>query len=210
MATETTIPTYWCANFDNYSALTHGIENDSWLVQYQYEHAGFDYQGHRNQRGMVKRAWKGFSDVQIGDWLVAYLKSNTFFAIGQVRQPRIFSNPDVQINDDTVERTLHEKSHKHLAGVVRYRDAPAYYEDYTDSWRYNLDEPGEGVPPYFSYPQRLDVDSWLHYVDGGVYLGGLGPIVPIYQLREPLFRIPQEFFDKIVDGLREFAPNAAG
>jgi len=210
MTTETSEPTYWCANFDNYSALTHGIEKDSWLVQYQYEHSGFDFQGHKNQRGMVTRAWKDFSDVRIGDWLVAYLKTNTFFAIGQVRQPRIFSNADVEISDDTVARTLDKKSHKYLAGIVRYQDAPAYYEDYTDPWRYHLAEPDDGDPPCFLYPQRIDVDTWLHYCDDGVYLSGLGPIVPINQLREPLFRIPKEFFDDIVVGLREFATNIAG
>ena len=210
MTTESTVPTFWCANFDNYSALTHGIAINSWLVQYQYEHSGFDYQGNKKQRGMVSRSWKDFSDVRIGDWLVAYLKTSTFFAIGQVRSPRVFDNATMDIHDDTVERTLDTKSHKYLTDIVRYEDAPGYYEDYTDPWRYHIEEPDDGVPPSFLYPQRIDVDTWLHYSEDGVYLEGLGPIVPIHQLREPLFRIPKTYFDDVVDGLREFAPNNAG
>ena len=28
--------TYWCANFDAQACLDHGIDNDLWMMQYQY------------------------------------------------------------------------------------------------------------------------------------------------------------------------------
>jgi hypothetical protein len=81
-------PTYWCANFDGTDVLEHGLEIHAWLLQYQYEHGGFDYQGNRRQKGRTTAVWKSVREVEIGDWLMAYLSGGWFFAVGRVVEPR--------------------------------------------------------------------------------------------------------------------------
>ncbi len=41
---------YWCVNFDDLKCLQHGLENDFWMMQYQYaDPEGREYQGgHRS------------------------------------------------------------------------------------------------------------------------------------------------------------------
>ena len=84
------MPLHWCVNFDDDSAvLNHGLEISAWLMQYQYSHTGEIYQGHADQFRRVTRNWNAVRDIKSGDWLIAYLPQNRFYAIGQVIAPRV-------------------------------------------------------------------------------------------------------------------------
>jgi hypothetical protein len=62
---------------------------------------------------------------------VAYLRPNTFFAVGKAREPRKAAN-----HEDAVNRTLTQHSHIYFDGVVHYTDAEgAFYEDFTDPFK---------------------------------------------------------------------------
>ncbi len=59
---------YWCVNFDGEAGpngeqpreyvLLHGLEEQLWLMQYQYAHNGHTYQGGANQLAATTTNWK--------------------------------------------------------------------------------------------------------------------------------------------------------
>lgn len=192
--------TYWCANFDRGNVLEHGLEIDAWLLQYQYEHGGFEYQGNRRQKGRTTAVWKSLTEIAVGDWLLAYLSGNAFFAVGRVSRPRKLSkNP---IHQDCVSRTVTEKRHIYLDGLVRYTDAKALYEDFTDSWSVSLARRHRGQPRTWLYPQRIDIEQWKYVVQDGITVTGLASAAPLPDYRKPIFEIDANFFREVSKELR--------
>ena len=199
--------TYWCANFDFGDVLDHGLEINAWLMQYQYEHGGFDYQGVRPQKGRTTETWKSLTDISIGDWILAYLSGSAFFAIGQICAPR--DSKGKTVHTDTVRRTVKEARHLHFDGVVRYADAPAFYEDFTDHWKLSLDPPRQGQPPDWLYPQRIDVARWDNVVPDGIEMTGLAAAAPLPEYRKPIFQVDAEFFHDVAEELHVESVNAS-
>jgi hypothetical protein len=195
-------PTYWCANFDGTDVLEHGLEVHAWLLQYQYEHGGFGYQGNRRQKGRTTAAWKSVLEVEIGDWLMAYLSGGWFFAVGRVVEPktREWQAGAIQ-HSDTVERTVRQGHHLYFDGIVRYRDAPAFYEDFADPWNVSTDGMRDHQPESWPYAQRIDVAEWEHVVADGANVSGLAKAAPLPLYRRPLFPVDADFFAEVLDSL---------
>ena len=195
--------TYWCVNFDSEASLEHGIENDLWMVQYQYaDDKGNEHQGDR--KSSISRNWNRLKGIKPGDWFVAYLPGsktatgNPFYAIGKVRTPR---RPKTAHDAaDTIEEYLkRQRSHDHSTGFVYY--TAVFYEDFTDEWR----DPGNSIS---RYPQRVDVEQWRHYVPGGVSVQGLNQ-VERHKTVNAVFDIDKKFFDRIGKALAGEAIKAA-
>ena len=181
---------YWCVNFDAEACLQHGIKRNLWLMQYQYsDDQGNEFQGGR-QQAATTRNWKRLKEVQVGDRFVAYLRGNKFFAVGTVISPRRSKTAQDQTDsvDDYVTR---KRSHDYDSGCVYY--TPAFYEDFTDEWRYPDN-------PLMRYSQRIDVEEWRHYVPDGISVKGLKQIPP-YELQMAVFEITEGYFDEIAKTL---------
>ncbi len=183
---------YWCANFGDGTVLEHGIKRKSWMMQYQYADDQNQHQGDRP--ASITRNWRQLENISEGDWLVAYLPKNTFYAIGKVRTPR--RSPKPEDPRDTIEEYLYRRrSHDHESGYVYY--TPVFYEDFSDEWR---SEDGE------RWPQRIDVEEWLHYVPDGVELAGLAEYGPA-EIQKAVFEINEKFFNKVRDKLATSPPS---
>ncbi len=183
--TGTKEPQFWCVNFDSEDCLNHGLKHDLWMMQYQFA----DEQGHEFQSykpGAIRNNWHQMQRVKVGDWFVAYLKKNRFFAVGKVRAPR-----PVQTAKDVTSRVddylAGEESHKNQNRIVFYADAPAFYEDFKDRWRFPQDK-------LTRYAQRIDVEEWQFVIRGGLEISGLGkfkkkqPYMAVTEIDEPFFR----------------------
>ena len=104
-------------------------------MQYQYSHSGGVYQGSPKQLHSTTRHLKEVMKVKAGDWLVAYLKPKTFYAVGEVVEPRRRAwQRGHPVHKDSVERTTSEQTHQFLDGIVRYTETPVFYDDFTDPW----------------------------------------------------------------------------
>jgi hypothetical protein len=189
---------FWCANFDMKPCLEHGIANNLWLMQYQYEDDhGHTYQG--DKKAAIRKNWERLGEIRSGDYLVAYLKPNTFFAIGEVRTPR---RPQTKKDhSDTIGEYLdRRRSHQHKTGFVYY--SPVLYENFSDKWELPSKDKGpEHKAETVRYPQRIDVKKWENYVQGGMRVNGLLSVVKPYELQKAVFRIPKEVFCRIRDEL---------
>lgn len=174
------------------------------MMQYQYALDDDNvYQGDR--KASVTANWRRTKDIQAGDWFVAYLPKdksstgNTYFAIGQVRNPRKVAKPRTSIS--TVEEYIANKqSHEIASGIVHYSDAPAFYEDFDDDWR-------DADFPTMQYAQRVDVEQWQHVVPEGVpWLSKLkiGP----NEIQRAFFKIKKNHFDEIELALRLASKNS--
>lgn len=197
---------YWCANFDYGDILVHGLDINAWLMQYQYEHGGFDYQGNRRQKARTTETWRSLTAVAAGDWLLAYLSGNAFFAIGQICLPRKLQTQECQT--DSVSRTVKDARHLYFEGLVRYLDADVLYEDFTDEWN----SPNDGHsdrPPFYPYAQRIDVIEWENVVPDGIEMSGLASAAPLPQYRKPIFQIDADFFHDVSGELRVASRNTA-
>jgi hypothetical protein len=188
---------FWCANFDAEEVLQHGLQQNFWAMQYQYSHGGHIYQGSPNQLHSTTKHLKAVVEVEAGDCLVAYLKPKTFYAVGEVIEPRQRAwQRGHPVHEDSIERTVTEQTHRFLNGVVRYSETPVYYDDFTDTWVLS------GINSYsekredWKYPQRIDVREWEDKC-AGVQVDGLAEAVafPLYRLA--VFEIPQSFFEII-------------
>ena len=147
---------WWCVNFDVETVLPHGLAEDMWLMQYQYSHGGYDFQGHPAQVAATSANWNILPRVEPGDWLVAYLANSTFYAIGEVIEQRTRPRHSTAIrHSDTVERTVRQHTHRFLNGVVRYTDAAVFYEDFADPWRCPAGQTTANQPNHWVYPQRM-------------------------------------------------------
>lgn len=175
---------YWCANFESVSCLRHGIEGKFWLMHYQYT----DTDG-GNRRNRIAVNYRRLLDVKPGDMLVAYLRTNTFYASGKVILPRRSATS----NDttDTIEEYL-KRHEAYEEGYVFYRDAVAY-ENHIDPWRHDEWES--------SYPVRIDVNSWEHYVPGGVEVRVVNEI-SLPQRQIALFELTNDQYDRIAAKLQ--------
>lgn len=184
---------YWIANFDIEECLQHGLRNKLWMMQYQYSDAeGNVFQGDRPSS--VTTNWRQVKDVQVGDFLVAYLSRartpNGFFAIGRVIAPRKKPNHVGKVEDYIRSKQSHEFS----KGIIHYIDAPAFYEDFNDEWRLSDNSLNR-------YPQRLDVERWNLVCETGVpWLReiNVGPS----QQRRALFQIKKSWYTKIAKLLK--------
>ena len=189
------MPTHWCANFDNLGVLQHGLSRHCWCTQYQYEHGGFEYQGNIRQKARTTVTWNSLTDVSIGDYIIAYLRPSKFFAVGQICKPRkVVKKAASALYTDKVSRTTDEWEHLHFDGIVRYSDAPAFYEDFTDHWSFSTDGVSGIEPPSYPYAQRIDVVEWEHVVPNGVPVAGLSVAAPLPDYRKPIFQVKDEFF----------------
>jgi len=176
---------YWCVNFDSEACLQHGIQQNLWMMQYQYaDDHGNEYQGYK--KGAIRRNWERLGKISPGDWFVAYLKPQTFYAIGKVITPRR-GKTDHDYTDTIGGYLDRQKSHDHCSGCVYY--TPVFYEDFTDKWRHPEDE-------LTRYPQRVDVEEWRYCVPGGVSVQGLNKIPP-NELRLAVFALPKGYFQRI-------------
>jgi hypothetical protein len=193
------MPAFWCVNFDlDASVLDHGLEEGAWLMQYQYSHNGHAYQGQQNQIAATTKNWKAVRDIKPSDWLVAYLPSNRFYAVGEVIAPRSRDRHLGQPHhEDTVGRTVDEHTHRYRTGVVKYTDALAFYEDFTDRWSRSVVNSHSKRPERWQYAQRVDVNQWQHVNPGGVEVKGLSKHVWPYKIQLATFKIPKSFFDDI-------------
>jgi hypothetical protein len=201
---------YWCCNFDaeaGIEILRHGLQINSWMMQYQYEHSGFENQGNRRQKARTTVALSLMCDVSIGDYLIAYLKGSRFFGIGQVVAPRKLTTlPGSEQQIDSIERTTTDKAHRYLSGLVKYRDAPSFYDDFTDTWNFSTEGQVGLVPPFWPYAQRIDVEEWQYKVQAGVVVPGISEFVEFPRNRQPVFEIRDiVFVERIENALRERA-----
>ncbi len=195
--------TYWCVNFDTNACLSHGLDNHFWMMQYQYaDDAGNEHQG--DKKNTISRNWNRLEHVRSGDWFVAYLPikrtktGKPFFAVGKVITPRIPRKP--KDHSDTIQEYLNRRrSHDHKSGYVYY--TPVLYENFNDKWR----DPDNKVS---RYPQRIDVEEWLHQVPEGISVPGLQE-VPRHETVNAVFRIAETYFDQITAALKGVSAKAA-
>ncbi len=160
------------------------------MMPYQYEHSGFEHQGNRRQKARTTSALSSICDVNTGDFLIAYLKGSRFFGIGQVVFPRKLALiPDSEQQIDSIERTTADKAHRYLSGLVKYRDAPASYDDFTDTSKFSTEGQEGVVPPFWPYAQRIDAEDWQHKVQAGVEVPGISEFVEFPCYRWPVFEI---------------------
>jgi hypothetical protein len=111
---------YWCVNFDSEDCLRHGIEQNLWMMQYQYaDDRNNRFQSHKP--GAISNNWRQLENVRPGDWFVAYLKKNTFFAVGKVRKPRHDSYRPVN-------RILHRAVRFPGNGGHRFQESTRWHE----------------------------------------------------------------------------------
>jgi len=203
----------WCVNFDLESVFQHGLADGMWLMQYQYSHGGYDFQGHRAQIAATSANWKILMGVEAGDWFLAYLRKSTFYAVGEVIEPRLGPrHSSAPQHADTVARTIRERRHQFLDGVVRYSDAAVLYEDFADPWTCPADQTIEKAagqpktrpkqPTAWQFPQRIDVREWEHVIPDGVQVDGLSSAVRFPAFRRAMFEIPEEFFDRALARLK--------
>jgi hypothetical protein len=204
----------WCVNFDVEPVLRHGLAEEMWLMQYQYAHGGYEYQGNQDQIAPTSLNLRILPGIEVGDWFAAYLPrqtsrrqgrppKGTFFAIGEVIEPR--DRPRhrrAARHFDYVARTVREHSHSFLDGVVGYTDAPVLYEDFTDPWRCPEEQRAENQLSEWLYPQRIDVREWEAVVPSGVQVPGVAAAAPFPAYRQAAFEIPEEFFVTIATVLR--------
>lgn len=183
------MPRYWCVNFDSEACLQHGIQRHLWMMQYQYaDDHGNEFQGYK--KGAIRKNWERLAAISPGDWFVAYLKPQTFYAIGKVITPR--KSKTAHDRSNTIEDYLtHLKSHEVKTGYVYF--TPVFYEDFTDKWRHPDDE-------FTRYAQRIDVEKWRHCLPGGVSVKGLSRIQP-NELRLAVFQVPKGYFQRIAKAL---------
>jgi hypothetical protein len=188
---------FWCVNFDAEEVLQHGLQENFWAMQYQYSHGGHVYQGSPNQLHSTTKHLKAVVEVEAGDWLVAYLKPKTFFAVGEVIEPRQRAwQRGHQVHEDSIERTVTEQSHRFLDGIVRYTETGVYYDDFTDPWLLSGINSYSEQREVWKYPQRIDVREWEDK-SAGVQVDGLAEAVafPLYRLA--VFELPKSFFEII-------------
>jgi hypothetical protein len=190
---------YWCMNFDVQEVLQHGLQENFWAMQYQYSHGGRVYQGSPNQLHSTTKHLRSVAEVEAGDWLVAYLKPKTFYAVAEVIEPRERVWQCGQpVHEDSIERTVTEQTHRFLDGIVRYTpETRVFYDDFTDPWIEQRED--------WKYPQRIDVREW-EYKCAGVQVDGLAEAVafPVYRLA--VFEIPESFLEIIRTRLQEGTP----
>jgi hypothetical protein len=189
---------HWCMNFDAEEVLRHGLQENFWAMQYQYSHDGRIYQGNPSQLPSTTKHLRTVADVHTGDWLVAYLKPKTFYAVGEVIEPRTRSrHRDQPIHEDSIGRTVTEQTHRFLDGIVRYTpETTIFYEDFTDPWVLSGINSYSEQPEDWRYSQRIDVREWEHE-GAGVQVDGLGEAVDFPLYRNAVFEIPETFFNII-------------
>jgi hypothetical protein len=177
--------------------MQHGFDNQFWMMQYQYmdDDTGLVYQG--DKPGRVTVNWTQTREVQIGDVLVAYLRKkgnpnrNGFFAIGRVIEPRKKATSKSSLE----AYVANKRSHDHKKGIIHYKDAPALYEDFDDTWRASFDR-------NFRYAQRIDVDRWEHIKGDGVpWFREMD--LPVGAKTKALFGLKKPWFDRIKNALKQ-------
>jgi len=184
---------YWCVNFDSEDCLKHGLKHNLWMMQYQYkDDHGNLFQDERKSR--ISSNWQQLKNVKIGHFVVAYLKKNRYFAVGEVRTPRhVRSASDVTSKIDTHLEV--QRSHDDKNKFVFYTDAPVLYENFTDKWKY----PGDKLS---RYAQRIDVEEWQLMVPEGIEMKGLQKFI----LKKPYLavtKIDERYFRRIESQLKK-------
>ncbi len=189
--------TYWCANFDAQACLDHGIENNLWMMQYQYaDDHGNEHQSYKP--GRISANWRQMANVSPGDWFVAYvprkrsISGNPFYAIGKVRtprRPRTANDVSNKIEEYLAERRSHDQKH----GYVYYTDARVFYENFDDKWIDPEDDNSR-------YAQRIDVEKWELYAPDGVWVAG-AEITQRKKTVYAVFEIGKDYFEAIREKL---------
>ncbi len=191
---STSVPKFWCVNFDDEYCLSHGLDAGFWMMQYQYpDTKGNDFQGGDKQAATTK-IWKQMCKLRVGDKLIAYLRGSRFFAVGTVVAPRALISK-VKTFREVKEYIDGKDSHRIKSGVVVYRDAEALYEDFDDSWRHPRHR-------FFRYAQRIDVAAWELRFSAGVKVQILGDKQP-FELHSAVFEITEQQFQQVADALEE-------
>jgi hypothetical protein len=175
---------YWCANFENVPCLHHGMAGAFWLMHYQYTDAD-----EGNRRSRISTNYRQLEGVEAGDLLVAYLRTNTFYATGKVIAPRRAATSADAL--DTIEDYL-ERQEAYDAGYVYYRDT-VVYENHTDPWQH--------PDSVSAYPVRIDVEGWEDDVQAGVEVRVINDIT-LPQRQLAIFELTEEQYSRIVARLR--------
>ena len=184
-------PKCWCVNFDHLDCLQYGLDNNLWMMQYQYsDPSGEEFQG-GNQISTTTRMWRRMAEVNVGDRFVAYLSGNRFFATGTVISPRRKQTAADPV-DDVESYVKRKESHNRKRGYVYY--TPAFYENFDDKWRHPVNRLAR-------YAQRIDIDKWQNRLDDGVSVRGLGSVGP-NEIQMAVFEIEPQLFDTIESELK--------
>lgn len=197
------VETFWCVNFETEPGVNHGLGEDLWLMQYQYAHGGYAFQGYAAQIASTSKNWNVLCGVHTGDWFVAYRPNKLFYAIGEVIERRTrprHSGADEHV--DTVERTVRDHRHRFFDGIVQYSDTAVLYEDFTDTWTCLSTSPVSHQPKMWQYPQRIDVREWEHVVSQGIRVDGLSNAAAFPAYRQAAFEIKESFFETVAVELR--------
>jgi hypothetical protein len=171
---------YWCADFDVDDALDHGLQIDAWLLQYQYEHGGSTTKATVARRDEPQQRGSLCAKLRSGIGSLPILRGMLSSPVGQVVKPkrRKWQSRAAE-HFDTIQRTVRESHHLYFDGVVKYRDAAAFYEDFTDDWNHPITDRGPGYPEFWPYAQRIDVAQWKRVVPEGVTVSGLAAAAPL-------------------------------
>ncbi len=180
------MPKYWCVNFQNESAYVHGIKNSLWSMGYQYGD-----EDKPNRIGRIRLNWERLGEVKAGHILVAYRKSNRFFATGTVRWPRRTKKKDDRT--DTISAYL-DRREPYDDGYIYFTDT-VVYENFTD----DLD----------GYPVRIDVETWDNHVPDGIVLPIVNKVA-LNQRQLAVFEIEKADFDLIENKLEAGGCSASG
>lgn len=194
---------YWCWNFDgDEQILQYGLKNDLCLMQYLYSDDDHTYQGSLTQKGTTTYTWKRLKDIKPGNWVVAYLPSSSYFAVGKVIRPR---RP--MTHKDTVKAYVERKAPLFQDGIIYYTDAPVFYEDYTNQLELevkNRRSCHSDTRETWNYNQRVDVQKWINVIPDGVELNGLlrATTACANTCRHAVFEIERRYFQRIEASLK--------
>jgi hypothetical protein len=195
---------WWCWNFDgDEGLLQYGLENNLCLMQYLYSDKYHTYQGNRDEKGTTKFTWRRMRDIKPGHWVVAYLPSSTFYAVGKVIKPRRPMD-----HKDAVEKYVGRQGPLFQDGIIYYTDAPAFYEDYANQLELEVENRRSCHPDpreIWNYNQRVDVQKWINVVPDGVIEHGLleAATTCANTCRNAVFEIEKPFFKKIETSLKQ-------
>jgi hypothetical protein len=169
---------YWCVNFGDAENLRLGLKRNFWSQGYQYDPDGGDSPG---RLSAITRNWKRLEEIRVGDFLVAYLKGNRYFAIGRVIPPRRTAKKNDTI--DSIDDYLKgRKSYRH--GYIYFPPTVAY-----DNFETEVD----------ALPLRIDVDGWQNVVAEGVQVEL--PVLPRWKTVYAAYSIVRSRYSKILKAL---------
>ncbi len=167
------VKNFWLARVFTDNLLQVCIENNYWIMQYQYG---------KEKTAKVTEHLNSMPKVKEGDYiLLVSRESRTAHAWGVARAPRLEAD-----YEDSINLRLQERKSKHSEGIVHFDDAECFYE--------NLSDPLDGSN---GYGQRIDIEQWNNISAKGVKLAE-----NISEAREggqyaSFYKIKEDYFEKM-------------